>query len=427
MLKPRPYQRDGLDHVIKLIQTQHAFVEASTTGYGKTVIVALAAKACGMRVAVVCPKTVIRHWESTLAAAGIDPLFVLNPDIIKRGKSFPFGAWKIRGKQWNWLLPDNTLLIFDEAHQYRARKTQNAKLLIAAGRNPNIRTCAISATLAESPLHMYATGQLLGLHSGDEDFYHWCKANGCVKGKWGMEYKLGAEGMKPMHAQIFPRKGHRVDASKLEGFPMNQISTISVESDDAALVQRQLDELADKRIDDAPLPIVDRLRARQAVELLKTGPLCELAENDIKEGNNVVLFVNFIESLNAFEEYFGRGKCSVIYGQQSMDVRERNMHRFQNNEVNVIICQIQSGGQSIDLHDLHGRPRVSYICPSDSATSTVQALGRICRSGSLSPAVQRMVFAHGTIEERVRKQVAGKIDNISTLNDGDLDLFQKGQ
>lgn len=426
MLKPRPYQVEGLAHVTKLMQTETAFVEGSTTGYGKTVVVALAAKACGLQPAVVCPKSVINHWKETFAKVGIEPLFVLTPNAVKNGHADPFGRWKIRNKQWNWLFPEKHILIFDEAHMYRTRKTQNGKLLTGVRRCPGTKAVLVSATLGESPLDMFVTGQVLSLHNGDDDFYHWCKAYGCVKGKWGMEYKLGAAGMVDIHKQIYPSRGHRCDASKLEGFPKSQVDTVGVASDDASKVQKQLDALAEKREMDAALPVVDRLRARQAVELLKVAALTEMAANDVTSGNNVVIFVNFIETLNALQHHFGEGKCSVIHGSQTTPARELNQARFQNNEVNVIICQIKSGGQSIDLHDLYGRPRVSYLCPSDSATATVQALGRTPRSGAMSTSIQHMVFATGTIEEKVRQRVEGKIENIAALNDGDLDLFNTG-
>ena len=106
MLSPRPYQVDGLAHVTKLLQTQKAFVEASTTGYGKTVVMSLAAKAAGKRVAVICPKSVIRHWEKTLDMAGVETLFVLNPEKVKLGYAYPYGTWKIKKRRWQWLFPE---------------------------------------------------------------------------------------------------------------------------------------------------------------------------------------------------------------------------------------------------------------------------------------------------------------------------------
>lgn len=427
MITLRPYQYDGFHEVCRLMRDQTTFVEGSTTGYGKTVVLALACQEAGLTPAVICPKSIIGGWERTFNEIGLQRHFVLNPEKVKLGYAFPYGRWKIKNKQWEWSFPEDTLLIFDEAHMYRTRKNQNTKLMTAVRRSFGLKGVAVSATLAESPLDMFAIGSFLGLHDGDDEFKAWCVQNGCRKGKWGMEYKKGIEGMAAIHSAIYPGKGHRADASKLDGFPMNQIDTLSIDSDDATKVQRQLDELAEKREFDVALPVVDLLRARQAVELLKTAALYEMAENDIRQGNNVVIFVNFIETLNVLQEYFGEGNCSVIHGSQSLRIRELNHNRFQNNEVNAIVCQIKSGGQSIDLHDLNGRPRVSYVCPSDSATATVQALGRICRSGSLSPAVQHMVFAHGTIEERVRQRVAAKIDNIDALNDGDMDMFDRGE
>ena len=427
MLKVRPYQAEGLARVTKLMQTQPVFVEGSTTGYGKTVVVALAAKAAGLTPAIICPKSVIGHWEETFAKVGIKPLFVLTPNRVKSGQAAPYGSWKIRNKQWRWSLPEDHILIFDEAHMYRTRKTQNGKLLTGVRRSPGTRAALVSATLGESPLDMFVTGQVLGLHEGGDDYYHWCKAHGCVKGKWGMLYKLGAEGMVPIHRQIYPDRGHRCDASKLDGFPASQLDTVGISSDDASKVQKQLDALAELREQDAALPVVDRLRARQAVELLKVAGLTEMADNDVASGNNVVIFVNFIETLRALQHHFGESKCSTIHGSQTSQVRTLNQDRFQGNQVNVIICQIKSGGQSIDLHDLYGRPRVSYLCPSDSATATVQALGRTPRSGAVSSSIQHMVFATGTIEEQVRKRVEQKIENIAALNDGDLDMFEQGE
>ena len=161
MLTPRPYQVEGLAAVTKLMQTQAAFVEGSTTGYGKTPVVAMACRDAGLTPAIVCPKSVIGHWKETFAKVGIEPLFVLTPNSVKNGHAYPFGTWKIRNKQWNWLLPDNHILIFDEAHMYRTRKTQNGKLLTAVRRCPGTRAVLVSATLGESPLDMFVTGQVL--------------------------------------------------------------------------------------------------------------------------------------------------------------------------------------------------------------------------------------------------------------------------
>jgi hypothetical protein len=50
----------------------------------------------------------------------------------------------------------------------------------------------------------------------------------------------------------------------------------------------------------------------------------------------------------------------------------------------------------------------------------VQALGRIHRAGSLSPAVQKLIYATGTVEEDVAKRVEASLNNLSLLQDGDI-------
>jgi hypothetical protein len=49
-----------------------------------------------------------------------------------------------------------------------------------------------------------------------------------------------------------------------------------------------------------------------------------------------------------------------------------------------------------------------------------QALGRIHRAKALSPARQLILYAAGTVEEKVCRNVEGRLKYLDTLNDGDL-------
>jgi hypothetical protein len=76
---------------------------------------------------------------------------------------------------------------------------------------------------------------------------------------------------------------------------------------------------------------------------------------------------------------------------------------------------------SINLHDVTGRhPRLALVCPTWRATSLRQALGRVHRAGAKSKAVQKLLYAAGTIEEAIAKRVMGKLDQIDQINDADL-------
>lgn len=51
----------------------------------------------------------------------------------------------------------------------------------------------------------------------------------------------------------------------------------------------------------------------------------------------------------------------------------------------------------------------------------IQALGRIHRAGAKSPAIQKLIYAANTVEEDVAKRVEASLNNLSRLQDGDVD------
>ncbi len=111
---------------------------------------------------------------------------------------------------------------------------------------------------------------------------------------------------------------------------------------------------------------------------------------------------------------------SVIIGEQNEIEREFERKRFQGNTTKVCICTFGAGGLGLDLHDLEGRPRVSIINPPWSAVQLVQALGRIHRAGALSPAIQKLIYAAGTVEEEVAGRVEASLNNLNLLQDGEM-------
>tara|TARA_R100001163_G_C5067406_1_gene206498 strand:- start:2358 stop:4718 length:2361 start_codon:yes stop_codon:yes gene_type:complete len=199
------------------------------------------------------------------------------------------------------------------------------------------------------------------------------------------------------------------------------------------------------------------LRARQRVELLKADTLLELGTDFLEQGKSVVVFINFIETLEYLVKQFTpkikklnleninnhhkrpNGKkasnsnkannnskhmtngISIIRGGQTEDERQMAIDNFQSNKNRLILVTMGSGRESISLHDLEGgHPRVSLISPSWSAQDLIQALGRIHRAEGKSKCLQYLIFCAGTIEDRICELVSKKIDAINTINDGDL-------
>ena len=215
------------------------------------------------------------------------------------------------------------------------------------------------------------------------------------------------------------------------------------------------DHLNNKSFDDEKQHILTiRQKARQRVELLKADTLVEQGIEFLEGGKSVVIFVNFIETLEYLLEKFSikinniiknlsennqsknsgsKNKrnqsknhqfevpISIIRGGQSIRERQNNLDAFQNNQHRLILMTMQSGRESISLHDTQGNhPRVSLISPSWSAQDLVQALGRIHRAEGKSPCLQYLVYCANTIEDRVCEVVQRKIETINLINDGDL-------
>jgi SNF2 family DNA or RNA helicase len=208
-----------------------------------------------------------------------------------------------------------------------------------------------------------------------------------------------------------------------DAFPANTVEATPIAVDEAQALDADYLEALDLLEAEAPNAAVALLRARQKSEFLKVQAITEMADDLLEEGQHVAIFVCFRDTLDRLAEKFPY--ASLVFGEQDAEHRKQCIERFQSNQNRVIISTIQAGGVGISLHDLQGNaPRTALICPTYSAVDLKQALGRIHRNGAKTPCLQRILFAAGTVEERVRRKVQKKIDRIDTLNDGDLSPYE---
>lgn len=421
-MKLYDWQQPSADALLASLRENHVAADWSDTGTGKTAKAVWVAKQLGKPVAIICPKAVIPAWKRWCQDAGIEPTFILNYEKLRTG-STPYGDFV--GGAWVWSKPIvfDQLFIWDEVHKCKGPNSLNGKMLIAS--RP-FYTLMLSATFASNPLDMKATGFVLGLHKY-ADFWPWCVRNGVKKAPWGaMAYFGGKKKLAVIHEQM-ASKASRVRISELgDQFPDNEVYAEAYDCGDVQGLyedlQNRLAELERSKAADKPHPMTEILRARQESELLRVPVITDLAESLLDEGRSVVIFCNFRNTLDGFLSYFK--DTSIIWGNQSTDERQSMIDAFQADETKVMLCQIQSGGVGVSLHDERGeRPRSSLICPTYSAIDLKQALGRIHRAGAKSKSVQRIIFAADSIEEAVMKKVRAKLHNIETLNDGDVETI----
>ena len=150
--------------------------------------------------------------------------------------------------------------------------------------------------------------------------------------------------------------------------------------------------------------------------------MAQMACDFVEDGNSVFLMLNYTSSRERAEEYLRKKgvKYANIYGGQRESDRQRGIDRFQSNEVHVMVGMAAACSVALSLHDeRHERPRVSLISPGYSASEFSQGLGRIRRVGGTT-AVQKIVIAAGSVEERVGRAIERKMANLAALVDNDL-------
>lgn len=441
----RPYQIPAVATLMRAILANRHAVDASSPGLGKTYSAIATARNLGMNVGVVCPANVVTKWTDTmLDVFELEPEFVLSYDRIRSGKHDQFVSRediKLRGKtrtNYEWHVVDKVLLIFDEIHVCSGHDTLNSRILYHAFNNPYVHLLGLSATIANSPLYLDTIGQMLRLHRGN-NWWDWCLSKGARPGLYGgLQFNArpgsrAEQGLKEIHAQIFPSRGCRLRRAELaDQLPKNDIIVEVVDPPDKlpAAVEKILKEVGEKELADIEKAeaknqelsaFTVNIRERQRAEAHKLEFVFDLAMELLESGRSVVVFFNYTASIAAFKSMLPKDTWyREIVGGMGAKNRDAAIEAFQSNKVRLIIVQIAAGSASIDLHDVHGgHPRASIINPSYSPRELQQALGRIDRDGE-TDCVQYIVFSSDDVDKRAAKLVQAKLNNIALLNDGDL-------
>lgn len=413
------WQIEPMSRLVEILKSHISAVDSSSTGVGKTYTACSVAKNLGLAIGVICPKAVIPSWHEASKHIGTEIKFILNYEGLKFSAGKKYIAWTDRGYPvWKISERDPVLLIFDEAHRCKDHNLSKNALMLISAVSQRIRHLLLSATLADSPLHMRAVGFSLGLHNG-RNFVEWIRSLGCWQDRNNAWHFSGGENaMKRIRGTIFPSRGVRIRADDLgKDFPTTLITAEVIEASGADKIYESLKARLAKVEAETEnyhkTVLTEVLGARRRVELLKVPSIISLAKDAIAQDNSVAIFVCFNETVEAIREAF---RCPVITGETPPEERNRVMKLFRTDKIPCVVLNISAGGVGISLHGQ--RQRLSLISPSWSAIELIQTVGRVRRAGG-SHSIQKILFASGTVEEAVCARVRSKVGCIETLNDGD--------
>ena len=149
-------------------------------------------------------------------------------------------------------------------------------------------------------------------------------------------------------------------------FPENQILAECYDMDCAIEIEQQYNLIEQeinniKKKENSSCSLAAITYARMRIEQLRIPTFLEMAKKFLKEKNSVVIFVNFTATLKTLASQL-KTNC-VIYGDQHISERNKNIDDFSNDISHIIIVNIKSGGAGISLHDTRGRisKSINYI------------------------------------------------------------------
>ena len=462
--------------LMEVLRVKNRVIDASDTGTGKTYCAIATCALLKLTPFIICPKSVISNWHNVCREFEVTYLGISNYEMLKGGKYYTENYEKVKcpymdidviplndkviknekkeeeqiNKQdiikpintkelskkkkfiqqyktnYNFYLPTNTLIIFDEAHRCKNWSSQISSLLVAMSKS-NSKIMMLSATLTDKVDCFKPFGIVLGLYTSLDGYRPWIKSQEIInKIKYKNIEDEQSKRLHIIHNTIFPYFGSRLKISELgDLFPSNNITANAYYLDEHEKVEaiykeinEELENLSKLEENSKGLGIL--IRARMRIEMLKVSLFMDLAQEGIDNNYSVVIFVNYIGTLE-YLCYHMKVDC-IIKGGQTMEDRDSMIKNFQSNKKKVIIVMQQAGGVGISLHDIHGgHPRMSIISPSWSGYETRQTLGRIHRAGSKTPAIQKLVYVAQTYEEEIAKIIQTKLRTIDALNDGDFD------
>lgn len=138
---------------------------------------------------------------------------------------------------------------------------------------------------------------------------------------------------------------------------------------------------------------------QSSIEKLKTDIYIQIARDILINipNSKVPIMILYLNSLDRIMDELKEFNPVKICGEMNVQQRNNSINKFQehNLDCRVLVATLQTGGESIDLHDtsINGKfPRYILIPPTYSTKPMVQATGRVFRDGVTSKPTIKIIY-----------------------------------
>lgn len=469
------YQIPHVETLGKALESgKDSLLDGSGTGLGKTTCTAALCAWKSLAPFIIAPVSVLVQWFTTMERFGVRMVGAINYESLKNGKYYtniedcrreakekcPYitieyqtkargGTRTVSIDNFEWKLPENTLIIFDEAHRgkngFGANKTVNNTLVAssraALSRRRRVFLLLLSATITDKLDNTDFLTYTLGMYKP----YTRQTASRFTANLERLARQDNKPPLQKLHELIFPAMGSIMPPLDLEVARQSQIRArvYHVSKEVAAEIEtlhREIRRLLAEIRSKGPSEGFGRIiRAWMQMELLKVPVLVDVILRKLRSGYSPAVGLNFNESRKQIYDMLldlaGRPENAIIFvpperrndpealrsingrammasrivqihGGQSIEERGVEIAKFQADEAWVALVNMKAGGVGVSLHDIIGnRPRRPLGMTSWNAIDIFQFFGRFTRAGMKTVVKTRVIYC-ADMEEAEKKETA---------------------
>ena len=431
-----PHQIEGIAF---LLGRRRALL-ADDMGLGKTrqsVIAMVEAEGEGPYL-VICPASVKRNWSREIQLV----LPTAEPAIVGPAPLPPndFQDWVIinyerLGKHMEGVLAfDWKGVVFDEAHylkNHQSQRSRNAAKLVKAIQHEPIVHALTGTPMTNRPRDLFPLLRLMN-HPLGKSFLsfakRYCEA---YQGDFGLVAD-GASNIEELTVQLHGVMLRRTKNEVLD-LPPKVRTWLDVELHPYAIqhfnnavrefltkfdAPESIDTSADEPENSERRRAVGRLTtARRKLAFAKCRHTIKFVENALEQGEKVILFTTFLNTLERFHKHFG-DRAVFVFGEVPAEERQNRVDRFQNDEsVRLFIANMHVAGVGINL--TAGR-QVVFNDLDWVPANHWQAEDRAYRIGQTGTVNVTYMIARGTVDEFVKTVLETKAALMDSLVEGRL-------
>jgi hypothetical protein len=350
-----------------LYVTEHGIVTHNTY---QSILAALESGA--ERVLIICPSTLKINWMreienfsddvSIISGSNWNPskFTIVNYDILKnfhtvKENNKEYEEWELRREIVNFN-PD--LIIMDEAHYVKNYKSIRGKIIKDIASNfGSERVWLLTGTpIANRPMDYYNLLSIIDSPVASNWVHYaktYCEGMRFRKGNKYVWVTKGASNLEELSAKTKRTILIRKKEDTLD-LPEKLISPVYLELNNVNGYKNVWEEYLNKRKVEGKKgnpakDLVEMTLLRTFIAMETVPYTIEKAEEALELGKKVIIFCNFNDEMNAFNNHFG-SKSVCVRGGMSDTQKQRSVDRFQNDDkCMVFVGQIKAAGVGLTL------------------------------------------------------------------------------